>query len=133
MQHTRHYTVEQANAVRGWVAGRLARIRGAQSSLAQQGQRALDGIGALEPQSGGSYPGREVATALVELSRAVTELEAVEVVLRDVDRGLVDFPAVRDGQEVYLCWLVEEDEIGHWHPLDSGFAGRRPWIDLGAD
>ncbi len=64
--------------------------------------------------------------SLVELSRALAELDAVEVVLRDVDRGLVDFPAIRDGQEVYLCWLLEEDEIGFWHDPEAGFAGRRP-------
>ena len=63
---------------------------------------------ALDPDDGGSYPGRDVARPLVELSRAVGELEAVDVVLRDIDRGLVDFPALRDGEEVYLCWLVDE-------------------------
>ena len=54
------------------------------------------------------------------------ELEALDIVLRDVDRGLIDFPALRQGEEVYLCWLVDEDEIGFWHRLDAGFAGRRP-------
>ena len=76
--------------------------------------------------AGGTYPGREVATALVELSRAFTELEAVDVVLRDVDRGLIDFPALRDGEEIYLCWLLDEEEIGYWHAPDAGFAGRQP-------
>jgi hypothetical protein len=126
LRHTRHYTLEQANAARAWVAGRLERIRGVRATLAELGQRAVDAIDGLDPQLGGAYPGREVAASLVDLSRTITELEAVEVVLRDVDRGLVDFPALRDGQEVYLCWLVDEDEVRHWHPLDSGFAGRQP-------
>lgn len=78
----------------------------------------------------------------------MAELEAVEIVVRDVDRGLIDFPAIQpddsgaahdcggagcpargtpEGQEVYLCWLLDdEDEIGFWHGLDDGFAGRRP-------
>ena len=82
---------------------------------------------ALDAGHGGSYPGREVAAALVELSRAVGELEAVDIVLRDFERGLVDFPALRDGEEIYLCWLVdEEEEIGFWHEPEAGFAGRRP-------
>ena len=80
----------------------------------------------LDEQVGGSYPTREIARPLVELSRAVGELEAVDIVLRDVDRGLIDFPSIRDGEEVYLCWLVDEDEIGFWHAPDAGFAGRRP-------
>jgi hypothetical protein len=80
----------------------------------------------IDPALGGAYPGREVAHALVELSRAVAELEAVEIVLRDVERGLIDFPALRDGREVYLCWLLDdEQEIGFWHPIETGFAGRR--------
>jgi hypothetical protein len=67
-----------------------------------------------------------VATALVELSRAFSELDAVDVVVRDVDRGLIDFPAVRDGEEIYLCWLLDEEEIGYWHAPEAGFAGRQP-------
>ena len=61
-----------------------------------------------------------------QLVRRVPRLEAVDIVLRDVDRGLIDFPAVRGGAEVYLCWLLDEDEIGYWHEPDAGFPGRRP-------
>ena len=126
-QHKRHYTVQQAMAVRDWVAKRVGWIRDARAVLVALGPRAADAVGELDVDAGGSYPGREVARPLVELSRAVAELEAVDVVLRDVDRGLIDFPAIRDGEEVYLCWLVDsEDEVGFWHPLDTGFAGRRP-------
>ena len=57
------------------------------------------------------------------------ELRERDLVLRDLDRGLVDFPALRDGQEIYLCWLEGEDEIGYWHAPDAGFAGRQPLGD----
>jgi hypothetical protein len=84
-------------------------------------------VAAIDPALGGAYPGRDVARALVEISRAVGELDAVEVVVRDVERGLVDFPSLRDGEEVYLCWLLDdEDEVAFWHEPDAGFAGRRP-------
>jgi hypothetical protein len=126
MRHERHYTLDQANAVRDWVAERVNSIRDARARLVSLGERAQEALAALDAAAGGSYPGRDVARALVELSRAAGELEAVDVVLRDIDRGLVDFPALRDGEEVYLCWLLDEDEIGFWHQLDSGFAGRRP-------
>jgi hypothetical protein len=119
MRHARHYTLEQATAVRGWVAERVGRIRDAQAELLALGESA-------SAASGGSYPGRAVAGPLVELSRSLSELEAVDVVLRDVERGLIDFPAIRDGEEVYLCWLLDEDQIGFWHRPDTGFAGRRP-------
>lgn len=126
MHHERHYTIDQANAVRAWVAERVGWIRQAQAELEELGPPALTALRSLDEQLGGSYPGRAVARPLVELSRAVGELEAVDIVLRDVDRGLIDFPAIRDGEEVYLCWLLDEDEIGFWHPPDAGFAGRRP-------
>jgi hypothetical protein len=127
MRHQRHYTLDQANAMRAWVAERVGWIRDARAQLVAMGGRAQEAIEELDPEAGGSYPGRDVARALVELSRAVGELEAVDIVLRDVDQGLVDFPAVRDGEEVYLCWLLdEEDDIRFWHEPEAGFAGRKP-------
>ena len=126
MRHQRHYTLQQANAVRPWVARRVHWIRDARARLVVLGGRVQESVAAMDADAGGSYPGREVARSLVELSRAIGELEAVEVVLRDVDRGLVDFPALRDGQEIYLCWLIDEAEIGFWHEPEAGFSGRRP-------
>lgn len=127
MRHTRHYTVEEATAARGWVAERVGWVRDAHARLVAMGARARKAMEDIDPALGGAYPGREVAHALVELSRAVAELEAVEVVLRDVERGLIDFPAWRDGREVYLCWLLDDEtEIGFWHPIEGGFAGRQP-------
>jgi len=128
MLHERHYTLEQAMAVRGWVAERVQWVRDARARLVSLGPRAGDAIAALDLESGGAYPGRDVARSLVQLSRAAGELEAVDIVLRDIDRGLIDFPALRDGEEVYLCWLIDdEDSIGFWHAPEAGFSGRRPW------
>jgi Uncharacterized conserved protein (DUF2203) len=127
VRHERHYTVEQASAVMGWVAERVGWVRSAHAELVALGSRAADAVAALDARSGGGYPGRETARPLVELSRAVGELEAVDIVLRDFERGLVDFPAIRDGEEVYLCWLVDdEDRIAFWHEPEAGFGGRRP-------
>ena len=100
MRHERHYTVEQAAAAMAWVAERVGWVRDAHARLLAMGSRVREAVMALDADQGGSYPGREVAAALVELSRAVGELEAVDIVLRDFERGLVDFPALRDGQEV---------------------------------
>jgi|SRR5947209_2492657 len=126
MRHERHYTLEQARAARSWVAERVSWIRDARARLVGLGPRASDALAELDIDTGGAYPGREIARPLVELSRALGELEAMDVVLRDVDRGLVDFPALREGEEVYLCWLLDEDEIRYWHPPDAGFGGRQP-------
>jgi hypothetical protein len=120
----RHYTVEQANAALGWVLERIERLRAAREGLNDEEARAaLQDAG---PTNGGGEPGRIVSDAFLEMRNALVELQAMEVVLRDLDRGLVDFPSIRDGSEVFLCWEEGEDEIGFWHDLDTGYGGRRP-------
>jgi hypothetical protein len=126
MRHKRHYTVEQANATLGWVSDRVKRLRDARHTLRKLGAAASETLEALDPQAGGSYPTRELAAPLVSFSLALNELEALDIVVKDIERGLVDFPALRDGDEVYLCWLVDEPEVAFWHGLDAGFAGRQP-------
>lgn len=123
MKHERHYTVEQANAALPWVAERLERLRAARRDFSDEEVR-----GALEqatPGNGGGEPGRVVSEAFLALQSAAAELNAVDVVVRDLDRGLVDFPALRDGREVYLCWEENEAEITTWHETDAGFSGRQ--------
>jgi hypothetical protein len=124
MRHRLHYTLEEARDLRGWVAERVHAARAALAQLSQP--EALAALEALDLTTGGAWPGREVARAMLDLQRSVGELGAADIVVRDVARGLVDFPAVQDGAEVYLCWLVDEPDIGWWHDLDAGFAGRRP-------
>jgi len=60
------------------------------------------------------------------VAAAVEELNRLGVLVKDLDRGLVDFPALRQGEEVLLCWQVGEDEVAFWHGVEEGFAGRKP-------
>jgi hypothetical protein len=120
----RHYTVEQANAALGWVVERIERLRSAREGLNDDEARAA--LQEAGPTNGGGEPGRVVSGAFLEMRNALVELQAMEVVLRDLDRGLVDFPSIRDGREVFLCWEEGEDEIGFWHDLDTGYGGRQP-------
>jgi len=124
VRHRRHYTRAEAEALRGWVGGLVADARGALHELMSADSHAARA--ALDPNAGGGWPGRDVARATLVLQRSVAQLHGADIVVRDLGRGLVDFPAIRDGVEVYLCWLVDEDEIGFWHDLDTGFGGRRP-------
>ena len=124
MNHSRHYTIAEANAALGWVRERLDRLRAAREGLGDA--EAREALGESAPQNGGGQPGKVVSEAFVELRDALHELQAVEIVLRDLERGLVDFPAIRDGEEIYLCWEEGEDEIGWWHDPESGYAGRQP-------
>ena len=71
---------------------------------------------------------REAQERRAELVRSISVIQIQElgVLVKDLDRGLVDFPALRGEEEVLLCWEVGEDEVGYWHGLEEGFAGRRP-------
>ena len=123
MRHERHYSVEQANAALGWVGERLERLRTAHAQLTdEEARRALS---EATPTDGGGEPGTVVSEGFLGLQSALRELQEMEIVLRDLDRGLVDFPAVRDDREIYLCWEEGEEEIGFWHELDAGHAGRQ--------
>ena len=124
MNASRHYTVEQANSALGWVAERIERLRAARVGLNDEQARAA--LSEAGPTNGGGEPGRVVSEAFLEMRSALVELQAMEVVLRDLDRGLVDFPSIRDGREVFLCWEEGEDEVAYWHDLDAGYGGRRP-------
>ena len=124
MKHTRHYTLEEANAALGWVEETLVALRTAREGLSDE--EAREALAEAGPQNGGGDPGRVVSEAFLQLRDALARLQEAEIVLRDLDRGLVDFPAIRDEGEVYLCWLEGEDEIGYWHDLEAGFAGREP-------
>ena len=124
MRHERHYSLEQANAALPWVEERLARLRAARELLTdEEARQALD---EASPGNGGGRPGQVVSEGFVAMRATLAELEGIGVVLRDLERGLVDFPALRDGEEVYLCWVEGEPEVAFWHGLDAGFAGRRP-------
>lgn len=124
MTHERHYTVEQANAALEFVGERLGRLRAARERLTDEEARLA--LAGAAPGNGGGGPGRQVSEAFLELRAALAELQAVDVILRDLERGLVDFPSLRDGREVYLCWEEGEDQIGYWHEPDAGHAGRQP-------
>lgn len=124
MRHSRHYTLEEANAALGWVQEAIVALRTAREGLSDE--EAREALAEAGPQNGGGDPGRVVSEAFLQLRDALARLQDAEIVLRDLDRGLVDFPAIRDDREVYLCWLEGEDEIGFWHDLEAGFAGREP-------
>ena len=127
MIHERHYTLEEASELLPRVVELIAQMRSARDRLGDR--EAREALSEAGPTNGGGAPGRTVSEAFVQLRDAVAELQELEVVLRDLDRGLLDFPSLRDGREVYLCWQDGEDAIGFWHEPEAGFAGRRPLAD----
>ena len=111
------------------VAERLVSLRARMRELSEtQGENIL-AIGG----NGVGYAASDLNSARTELERlaeevadVVRELDAIGVVVKDLDLGLLDFPGLRDGEEVELCWQVGEDTVAHWHPLEAGYRGRKP-------
>jgi hypothetical protein len=128
----RHFTPEEANAaleqvrplVEQLVAGRE------EHALAVERQEELE---RKIRGNGGGIPPAELAAATAEvdalarrLARLVDEIASHGAQVKDLDSGLVDFPALRRGETVLLCWQLGEDDIAWWHRVDDGFDGRRP-------
>jgi len=132
----RHFSPDEANAeledVRPLVE-RLVEHRRAHVAALEQ-QEALEGR--IRGNGGGIPPAVLAdATAAVErearsLARTIDEITEHGAEVKDLDEGLVDFPALHRGETVLLCWKLGEDEIRYWHRIEDGFAGRRPVEEL---
>jgi len=121
------FTVEEANALLPNVRSIVGKIQRAHRRLAHYREDAKKASEAAERGGGGFVDGVAYAAVLTELTAQLAELEALGVQLKDFERGLVDFPSLRDGRVVLLCWqLGEGDELEWWHDVDAGFAGRTP-------
>ena len=124
MMHHRHYTVEEADRRLDQVGAIVRRIREARAQLVAEGFDQQ--FCTLAELTGGAWPGHEHARASLEIALGFDRLEELDVVVRDLERGIIDFPSLLGGEEVYLCWVVGEPSVGHWHAVESGFAGRQP-------
>jgi hypothetical protein len=122
--HERHFTKEEANALLPQLTALLSQLREAKDELTDTD--AHEALSEAGPTNGGGDQGRQVGIAFLEVRRLLETLEEAGLVLRDIDRGLIDFPALIHGREVYLCWELGEDEVGYWHDLEGGYGGREP-------
>ncbi len=122
------FTVSDANALLPTVSGIVGLIRAAHARMTAAREDAkLAAEAAAAAGGGGMRGGSAYVAALVRLAENVGQLEALGVQLKDYERGLVDFPSLREGRVVLLCWqLGEGDRIEWWHDLEAGFAGRQP-------
>ena len=126
--HTRHFTLEEARreltAVHA-LASRITELKAALDEMGWDVQRHAY-FGGMGPNGDGSFP--EEMELLVEL---VKSLETKGILVKGVEQGLVDFPHIRaNGEEVYLCWKVGEDDIRFWHSLADGYADRKSIDEL---
>ena len=128
----RHFTLEEANAMLPWLAETFSALMPIREELVQEQERLLvmmrGGRG-----NGSSSHGTEIRELQRKVDRLTEDLQRVAreisqrgIIVRDINRWLVDFPSIRDGREVYLCWVRGELEIGFWHETDTGFGNREP-------
>ena len=110
------------------VAERLVAVRARMRELVSaQGKHvtAIGGNGAGYAASDLGATQAELAELAEQAASLVAELDGIGVVVKDLDLGLLDFPALRDGEEVELCWQVGEESVAYWHPLEAGYRGRK--------
>ncbi|MCA1817373.1 MAG: DUF2203 domain-containing protein [Acidobacteria bacterium] len=121
------FNVEEANALLPTVRRICARItRGHARLVALQEAARCAAEGAAQTGGGFMPEGAEYVTALMRVAEGAAQLESLGVQLKDYARGLVDFPSLRDGRVVLLCWeFGEGDRLEWWHDVEAGFAGRQ--------
>ena len=121
------FTIQEANALLPSVRTIVEKIQQAHRNVSRYADEAKLAAEAADKGGGGVSSGVAYAKALTELTGSLAELETLGVQLKDFERGLVDFPSLRDGRVVLLCWQMGEgDELEWWHDVDAGFAGRTP-------
>ena len=121
-RYTKHYTREEAGAllpqVRVWLR-RLTELRG---DLELYDKR-LGGLMNPGHDVGGDLVNNWIRT-LASMQEVLAEFQRRDILIKDLERGLLDFPAIIGGKEVFLCWEQGEEEVEFWHDLDSGYGGR---------
>lgn len=129
---TRYFTVEEANSLLPELRVILEHLEARRREL-EEHQQSLEAIRQQAGGNGHRLAGeefqrlkREAEFILEECNTAIKKIETFGCVLKDLHMGLIDFPSMRDGQEVFLCWKPDESEVGYWHGLTEGFAGRKP-------
>ncbi|HEY0005959.1 MAG TPA: DUF2203 domain-containing protein [Pyrinomonadaceae bacterium] len=121
------FSLEEANALLPTVKGMVGRIQRAYRRLLSYAEAAKHAAAGAELGGGGMVEGPGYIALLMELSSLTGQLDALGVQMKDYGRGLIDFPSMRDGRIVLLCWeMGEGDELEWWHDLDAGYSGRQP-------
>lgn len=128
----RTFTLAEANALLDRVRPLAEALVAHKGSLDEAEAARAELLGHIAGNGGDITPGdvseaaERVRSEAAELAGILDELQGYGVQVKDLDLGLLDFPSLRDGEPVLLCWQVGEDEIGYWHGPEEGYAGRKP-------
>lgn len=128
----KHFTLEEANAAVAELRPIVERAVSHRHKLAEAQRQQAALVMQIGGNGGDLQPSdlREAAEAIQREAAALTEcveqIDAAGAQIKSLEEGLLDFPSLRDDEEVLLCWKLGEDEIAYWHGVDEGFAGRKP-------
>ena len=125
----RLFTAEEANALLPELVPILTDLRAKKGEL-DEARRALARLTPAMRANGHAIEAvaleRRIRGLAAALTAGIRRITGQGVEIKDLDRGLIDFPSPREGRVVFLCWRLGEDRIAYWHEVDAGFAGRRP-------
>ena len=136
MPMTRFFDIDAANEAVAEVGPLLATLADQRAELIRLRDRTLAahaaaGGGPAEFDDGEAQRIRLRMQGIVDqMAAAVAQIDRLGITLRDIERGLIDFPALAGGRQVWLCWQLGEDTVEHWHELETGFGSRRRLIEL---
>jgi hypothetical protein len=123
---TTYYTIDRANDRLPELDGMLETLRAQRDEL-----RELKGTyDATELDDDRRRLRLRMQGVVDQMQATVARIDGWGIALRDIDTGLVDFPALVSGRQVWLCWRLGESTVGWWHTIDEGFASRRPLAEL---
>jgi|SRR5206468_5360329 len=122
MRFKKHYTLQEARALLPQVRQWLAELNGALQRVVRHDERVAGELAAGADLGGDAV--NEWLRSLVRFQKLLLQFHKREIQIKDPQRGLIDFPAILGGREVFLCWEQDEDDIEYWHDLDAGYAGR---------
>jgi len=121
------FTIEEANSLLPSVRPIVRSIQRSHRRLISFQTTAKRAAEGAESGGGGMARGPQYARLLINLSLGAGQLESLGVQIKDYSQGLIDFPSMRDGRVVLLCWKADEgDQLEWWHDVEAGFAGRQP-------
>jgi hypothetical protein len=118
----KHYTRDEARALLPQIRKWLELLNRLRKDVERYDKR-LSGLAEQGYDVGGGTVNSWIR-ALADMQEVLVEFQRREIVIKDLERGLIDFPAIIGGREVFLCWELDEDDVEFWHDLDTGFSGR---------
>jgi hypothetical protein len=122
---THYFTLEEANATLAVIKPIMVEVQAIRQEILKNQPEAWPVI-EKAAGNGGGHAASLLARSFERLDKLIHQIHDLDVVLKDINTGLLDFPAWRGNHEVYLCWKYGEESIAYWHEIDAGFAGRQP-------